>query len=137
MVAVTPAAMQALSAIRPAGVASGVRVFGLSESQIARRVKVIAKAAGLAHWQFFSAHPRDRTPGPVEARQRHGRLLHSRGDRRVDAQVLVSCTRLWNGLQKPAGICVSFRMLAETMSGSSRHVSLRSLGSPTLRDGGR
>ena len=34
-VAITPAAMQALSAIRPAGVASGVKVFGLSESQIA------------------------------------------------------------------------------------------------------
>ena len=31
-------------------------VFGLSESQIARRVKVIAKAAGLADWEFFSGH---------------------------------------------------------------------------------
>ena len=29
-------------------------MFGLSESQIARRVKVIAKAAGLADWEFFS-----------------------------------------------------------------------------------
>ncbi len=47
-VAITPAAMQALSAIRPAGVAGDVRVFALSESQIARRVKAIAKAAGLA-----------------------------------------------------------------------------------------
>ena len=55
-VAITPAAMEALSAIRPAGVAGEVRVFGLSESQIARRVKAIAKAAGLADWEFFSGH---------------------------------------------------------------------------------
>ena len=56
VVAITPAAMQALDAIRPAGVAGEVRVFGLSESQIARRVKAIAKAAGLADWEFFSGH---------------------------------------------------------------------------------
>ena len=43
VVAITPAAMKALSDIR-------------SESQIARRVKVIAKAAGLADWEFFSGH---------------------------------------------------------------------------------
>ena len=55
-VAITPAAMQALSSIRPAGVASDVKVFGLSESQIARRVKAIAKAAGLSDWEFFSGH---------------------------------------------------------------------------------
>ena len=56
VVAITPAAMQALDAIRPAGVTSDEKVFGLSESQIARRVKVIAKAAGLADWEFFSGH---------------------------------------------------------------------------------
>ena len=56
VVAITPAAMQALSAIRPAGVGDEVEVFGLSESQIARRVKVIAKAAGLADWELFSGH---------------------------------------------------------------------------------
>ena len=58
MVAITPAAMKALDATRPAGVASSKKVFGLSESQpmIARRVKVIAKAAGLADWEFFSGH---------------------------------------------------------------------------------
>ena len=57
-VAVTPAAMQALSAIRPVGGCCQRRekVFGLSESQIARRVKVIAKAAGLSDWEFFSGH---------------------------------------------------------------------------------
>ena len=31
-------------------------MFGLSESQIARRVKVIAKAAGLSDWESFSGH---------------------------------------------------------------------------------
>ena len=56
VVAITPAAMGALAAIRPAGVDGRERVFGLSESQIARRVKAIAKAAGLADWEFFSGH---------------------------------------------------------------------------------
>ena len=56
VVAITPAAMRALSAIRPAGAGGEAKVFGLSESQIARRVKAIAKAAGLADWEFFSGH---------------------------------------------------------------------------------
>ena len=56
VVAITPAAMKALDAIRPAGVASEEKVFGLSESQIARRVKTIARAAGLADWELFSGH---------------------------------------------------------------------------------
>ena len=56
VVAITPAALKALDAIRPAGVDGGQKVFGLSESQIARRVKVIAKAAGLADWEFISGH---------------------------------------------------------------------------------
>ena len=57
VVAITPAAMDALSAIRPAGVGGGgEKVFGLSESQIARRVKAIARAAGLENWEFFSGH---------------------------------------------------------------------------------
>ena len=56
VVAITPAAMKALSAIRPVGVGGEVKVFGLSESQIARRVKAMAKAAGLADWEFFSGH---------------------------------------------------------------------------------
>ena len=56
VVAITPDAMAALSAIRPAGAGGEVKVFGLSESQIARRVKAIAKAAGLADWEFFSGH---------------------------------------------------------------------------------
>ena len=56
VVAITPAAMNALDAIRPAGVGGNVKVFGLSESQIARRVKAVAKAAGLPDWEFFSGH---------------------------------------------------------------------------------
>ncbi len=56
VVAITPAAMNALDAIRPVGAGGEVKVFGLSESQIARRVKVIARAAGLADWEFFSGH---------------------------------------------------------------------------------
>ena len=56
VVAITPAAMRALDAIRPVGVGGEVKVFGLSESQIARRVKGIARAAGLADWEFFSGH---------------------------------------------------------------------------------
>ena len=50
VVAITPAA------IRPAGAGGGERVFGLSESQIARRVKAVARAAGLTDWEFFSGH---------------------------------------------------------------------------------
>ena len=56
VVAITPAAMAALSAIRPKGVGGEERVFGLSESQIARRVKAIARAAGLSDWELFSGH---------------------------------------------------------------------------------
>ena len=56
VVAITPAAMKVLDARRPAGVDNGQKVFGLSESQIARRVKVIARAAGLADWEYFSGH---------------------------------------------------------------------------------
>ena len=56
VVAITPAAMPALDGIRPTGVGGAVRVFGLSESQIARRVKAAAKAAGLPDWEFFSGH---------------------------------------------------------------------------------
>ena len=56
VVAITPAAMKALDALRPVGAGGEVKVFGLSESQIARRVKAVARAAGLADWEFFSGH---------------------------------------------------------------------------------
>ena len=56
VVAITPAAMAALSAILPEGVGGEMRFFGLSESQIARRVKAIARAAGLENRDFFSGH---------------------------------------------------------------------------------
>ena len=96
VVAITPAAMQVLSAIRPAGAAGEDKVFGLSESQIARRVKAIARAAGLENWEFFSGHsgrvgmarrhgperrphPRDRTPGPLETGRRMGSIIQFPG----------------------------------------------------------
>ena len=56
VVAITPVAMRALDALRPVGAGGEVKVFGLSESQIARRVKAVARAAGLANWEFFSGH---------------------------------------------------------------------------------
>jgi integrase len=56
VVAITPAAMQALNAIGPADAGGDEKVFGLSKSQIARRVKTIARAAGLADWEYFSGH---------------------------------------------------------------------------------
>ena len=77
VVAITPAAMGALSAIRPDGVGSGEKVFGLSESQIARRVKVIAKAAGLENWEYFSGHSGRVGMGP----------LHPRRVRRIGAAI--------------------------------------------------
>ncbi len=56
VVTITPATMNALSAIRPAGAGGGEKVFGLPESQIARRIKANARAAGLADWEYFSGH---------------------------------------------------------------------------------
>ena len=55
-VTITPAAMGALDAIRPAEIGDNKKVFGLSKSQIARRVKAIDKAAGLVDWESFSGH---------------------------------------------------------------------------------
>ena len=86
-VAITPAAMQALAAIRPAGGASEVKVFGLSESQIARRVKAIARAAGLADWEFFSGHSgrvgiarrMAQNGAPTHEIERQGRWKQGRG----------------------------------------------------------
>ena len=71
VVAITPAAMpiwpaRALDVIRPAGVGGDEKVFGLSESQIARRVKVIARAAGLADWGIL---PRAQVGGVGMARR--------------------------------------------------------------------
>ena len=83
VVAVTPAAMQALDAIRPVGADGEVKVFGLSESQIARRVKAIAKAAGLADWEFFSGHSgrvgMAQNGAPTREIQRQGRWKQGGG----------------------------------------------------------
>ena len=113
VVAITPSAMAGLSAIRPAEVDPGEKVFGLSESQIARRVKAIARAAGLENWEFLQrpqrprghgpahgperrAHPRDRTPGTLEAGRRNGRPLHPRRVRRVSIAVSLTTSSSTN-----------------------------------------
>ncbi|MCY4417725.1 MAG: hypothetical protein OXE87_15655 [Chloroflexi bacterium] len=54
--AIAPAGRIATSASMAAGIGSGYKVFGLSESQIARRVQAIARAAGLENWEFFGGH---------------------------------------------------------------------------------
>ena len=107
VVAVTPAAMKALDTMRPEGVGGAVKVFGLSESQIARRVKAVARCRrsgglgvlqrpqragghGPAHGPEWRAHPRDRTPGPLETGRRHGRPLHSQRNGRVGPAVSVA-----------------------------------------------
>ena len=103
--------MQALAAIRPAGAGSDEKVFGLSESQIARRVKAIAKAAGLADWDFFSGHSgrvgmarrMAQNGAPTHEIERQGRWkqgggmvgrYHPRRNGRVSAQVPVGHHRL-------------------------------------------
>ena len=125
VVAITPAAMRALDAIRPAGVGGAVKVFGLSESQIDRRVKAVAKAAGLADWEFFSghsgrvgmarrmaqngaAHPRDRTPRPLEAGRRHGGPLHPRRIRRIGPALPLGGEVSATGrrMRSSAGLCI-------------------------------
>ena len=57
VVAITPAAMRSLDHFRPERIASDERVFGLSESQIARRVKAIARAAGSRAAAWSAATP--------------------------------------------------------------------------------
>ena len=54
VVAITPAGMAALNAIRPEEPEPGQSVFGLSERQISRRIKDAATAAGLG--DGFSGH---------------------------------------------------------------------------------
>ena len=121
VVAITPVAMEALSAIRPAGVASDEKVFGLSESQIARRVKAIARAAGLENWEFFSGHSgrvgmarrmaQNGAPtheiecqGRWKQGGRHGRPLHQGRDRGFGAAVSVICiSRTLNDWQGNTG----------------------------------
>ena len=54
-VAITPATMVAFPPSY-SGLGGDEKVFGLSKSRIARQVKAIATAAGLADWEFFSGH---------------------------------------------------------------------------------
>ena len=103
MVAITPTAMKALYAIRPASVGGGQKVFGLSESQITRRVK----AAGPSDWELFSGHSgrvgmarrMAQNGAPTHEIERQGRWkqgcgmvrpLHPRRGRQIGAAVLVA-----------------------------------------------
>ena len=54
IVAVTGATMDYLDAIRPSDAAADVRVFGLSASQVLRRVRAAAEAAGIDNWEAFN-----------------------------------------------------------------------------------
>ena len=54
IVAITGETMRALDAIRPSDAAGDVRVFGLSASQIVRRVKAAAKAGMIENWEAFN-----------------------------------------------------------------------------------
>ena len=106
-VAITPAAMEAFSTIRPAGGGQrresvrAVRVadhpagqgdrqgrgaFGLGVLQRPQRTR----RHGPAHGPERRPHPRDRTPGPLETGRRHGRSLHPWRDRRLGAAVPVT-----------------------------------------------
>ena len=80
VVAITPAAMRALDAIRPVGVDVKQKVFGLSESQIARRVKVIAKPPAWPTGSFFSGRGGMAQNGaPTHEIERQGRWKQGGG----------------------------------------------------------
>ena len=54
IVAITGKTMEALDAMRPSDAASDDRVFGLSASQIVRRVKAAAEVAWIENWKAFN-----------------------------------------------------------------------------------
>ena len=61
------------------------RTFGLGVLQQTRRTSRHGPLHGLER----RAHPRDRTPGPLEAGRRHGGPLHTRRDGRVGTEIFV------------------------------------------------
>ena len=110
-----------------------MKVFALSESQIARRVKAIAKAAVLTDWEYFSghsgrvgmalahgperrAHPRDRTPGPLEG-QGGGMVgrYTPRRNRRFGAAVPVAMSRWVLTVYLRSGIDCAIHKLLSTL----------------------
>lgn len=54
IVAVTGETMDHLDAIRPSDAAADVKVIGLSASQVLRRVRAAAEAAGIDNWEAFN-----------------------------------------------------------------------------------
>ena len=131
VVAITPTAMNALDAIRPAGAGGEVKVFGLSESQIARRVKVIAKAAGLADWEFFSGHSgrvgmarrMAQNGAPTHEIERQGRWKQGGGMVAATpaANLLDRCCGIFN--RRPQKKLSQF--LVKEMNGTSKHHAVR------------
>ena len=79
---------------RPAGegAGQGCRPAGLEELQRPQR----PGGHGPAHGPEQRAHPRDRTPGPLEAGRRHGRPLHQGRIRRVGFTLPVTHRRIEN-----------------------------------------
>ena len=70
--------------IRPVGVSGDRRVCGLSQSQVARRGEAIARAAGLADWEFFSgrvgmARRMAQNGAPTHETERQGRWKQDGG----------------------------------------------------------
>ena len=99
--------MRALDAVRPAGVGGEVKVFGLSESQIARRVKAIAKAAGLPDWEFFNGHSGRAGPGgwPRTARP------PTRSSARAAGSRAAACSVVTPAASPPARRCGTFNRI--------------------------
>ena len=108
---------------RPAGQndRTGRRPGGLGVLQRAQRTG----GHGPAHGPERRAHPRDRTPGPLEAGRRHGGPLHPRRNRRIGAAVSVNigekCSPCWPTIWKRSN---------GGAGPSSRHGWQRSTGSP-------
>ena len=105
VVAVTSAAMEPPDAIRLIRTDNGEKVFGLSESQIAQRVKVIARAAGLADWELCSGHSgRVAWPGawPTTALPPTRSSARAAGNR---AAAWSAATPAVTQLDRPCGTC--------------------------------
>ena len=81
-----------------------MKVFGLSESQIARRVKAIARAAGLADCGFFSG--RSGRVGMARRMAQNGAPTHEieRQGRWKQGDGMVAATPAVSPLGRPSGI---------------------------------
>ena len=125
VVAITPAAMKALDAIRPVGVGGdvkSVRAVGVADRPAGEGDSKGRRVSGLGVLQWPQragghgpadgperrAHPRDRTPGPLEAGRRHGRSLHPRRIRRIGPALPLGGEVSATGrrMRSSAGLCI-------------------------------